>query len=742
MPKPTRILSPRLSPLLAAALLGCGGTDEPPPAVPAVTSTASAAAPAASAAPAPPETPKRPVVDEYHGTKVTDDYRWLEDGNSAEVKAWGVAENAYARGYLDALPDREALRARVTALLGGSSADRSSLTYRGGLLFALEDRPPKQQSFIVVLKSADDTASERVIVDPNVIDPSGKTSIDFFVPSLDGKLLAVSLSQGGSESGTVHVYDVATGKERGDVIPRVNGGTAGGSLAWNADGSGFYYTRYPRAGERPAVDLDFYQQVYFHKLGTPEKEDKYSLGKELPRIAEIELQTSDDGKFVLAGVANGDGGEFAYYLHGAKGWAKVSDFADKVVKARFGRNGGLYLLSVNGSPRGKILHLPPGKTALSGAKVVVPESDVVIQSFQATKTRLYVSDLVGGPSELRIFDKTGKPLGKVPILPVSAVGELEHESGDDLLFRNASYIDPQAIYRFSAKEGKTKKTGIFLTSPADFSDAEVVRETCASKDGTKVPLNIIRRKGVVKDGKNPTVLGGYGGYGLSRQPRFNPMTRLWLDGGGVYAIANLRGGGEFGEAWHEAGKLAKKQNVFDDFEACARHLVAEKYTSAPRLGIIGGSNGGLLMGAAVTQHPELYGAVVSFVGIYDMLRVESTPNGAFNVTEFGTVKDPALFKALYAYSPYHHVTDGAAYPPILFVTGANDPRVDPYNSRKMTARMQAATGGKSPVLLRASGDTGHGGGTPLSAEIEEDVDAYGFLFHALGVRFPAAPAAK
>jgi prolyl oligopeptidase len=304
---------------------------------------------------------------------------------------------------------------------------------------------------------------------------------------------------------------------------------------------------------------------------------------------------------------------------------------------------------------------------------------------------------------------------------------------DGVLFRTQSFIDPPAWYRFSPKERKASKTALFRTSPADFGDAEVVRDTCVSSDGTRVPLNVLRRKGTRLDGKNPVLLYGYGGYNISLTPAFSPISRLWLDHGGVYAAANLRGGGELGEEWHRAGNLTRKQNVFDDFAACARHLIEAKYTSPELLAIRGRSNGGLLMGAELTQHPELFRAVVSHVGIYDMLRVELTPNGAFNVTEFGTVKDPDQFKALYAYSPYHHVTSGVAYPSILFLTGANDPRVDPFHSRKMVARLQAASSSGRPILLRTSNDTGHGGGTPLDAEIDEDVDVYGFLFHELGM---------
>ena len=686
----------------------------------------------------PPATPKKPVTDVYHGVKVVDDYRWLEDANDPAVRAWSAEQNRYARSYLDALPARTSLYERLKQLRSDPSPRYFALAYRRDLLFAIKRQPPKEQPFLVTLASPDTPASERVIVDPNQLDAKGTTAIDFYVPSLDGKYVAVSLSQGGSESGDVHVYEVAGRKPLGDVIPRVNGGTAGGSLAWNADGTGFYYTRYPRGSERPKEDMSFYQQVYFHRLGTKTEEDTYALGKGFPRIAEIALQSSEDGRYILAAMANGDGGEFAHYLLGPDGeWRQITRLADQVSAGVFGLDGNLYLLSRQDAARGKILRFPLKGGGLADAQVVVPESKGVIESFLPTATALYVSDLVGGPSQVRIFnlsgDLDGHERGRVPVKTVSAVGEMVRHKGDELLFESQSYTDPAAWYRFEPSSKKVARTALYQTAAADFSDVEVTREFATSKDGAKIPLNIIARKGTRLDGNNPTVLSGYGGYGVSLTPGFSIRVRPLLDHGVIYVIANLRGGGEYGEDWHNAGKLARKQNVFDDFAAAARHLIERKYTSAAKLAIEGGSNGGLLVGAAFTQHPEFYRAVVSHVGIYDMLRVELHPNGAFNVTEFGTVKELDLFRALYAYSPYHHVVDGTQYPAVFFLTGDNDPRVDPANSRKMTARLQA-TGTKLPVLLRTSGSSGHGIGTALSEVIAADADVFAFLFDQLGVK--------
>jgi prolyl oligopeptidase len=371
--------------------------------------------------------------------------------------------------------------------------------------------------------------------------------------------------------------------------------------------------------------------------------------------------------------------------------------------------------------------------------VVVPEGEAVIGSFLPTRTRLYVSEQLGGPSRLRKVDLQGKDLGPVDILPISTVaGTIRLGQSDDILFLNTSFTSPQAWYRLDGAEGRVTKTALAQTSPWDTSTVEVVREEAVSKDGTRVPLTILRRKGLALDGGNPTLLSGYGGYGIVISPFFSKSDAAWLEQGGVLAEANLRGGSEFGESWHQAGALTHKQNVFDDFYACARLLVEKGYTRRERLAIEGGSNGGLLMGAELTQHPEAFQAVVSHVGIYDMVRVETTPNGEFNITEFGTVKDPAQFQALYAYSPYHHVRDGTEYPAVLFMTGANDPRVDPFHSRKMAARLQAA-GTRQPVLLRTSSGSGHGFGTALSERIAQAVDVYAFLFSQLGVKYQEVP---
>jgi len=682
------------------------------------------------------QTPKRPVTDEYQGVKVQDDYQWLEKDDDPAVKAWSDAQNQRTRKYLDQLPDRVAIEKQLTDWYAKTSPSYSGIVSRPGILFAFKFQPPKQQQMLVTLSSADDLKSEKVVLDPNKLDPTGKTAIDWFVPSRDSKYVAMSISQGGSEDGTLRIYETATGKALKDSVAHVQYPTAGGSAAWNADGTGIYYTRFPRKGERPDADLNFYQQVYFHKVGTNDAEDTYSIGKDFPRIAEINLQASHDGEYILATVANGDGGDFAHYLLGPEGdWKQLTQFSDQIKSVRLGRDNALYLLSRADAPRGKILRVSLDGPELANATTIVAAGEAVIQFIEPTGDALYLGDLLGGPSQIRRVGLDGKNETIVPIPQISAVTEMESLEDNSLLFRDVSYTEPAAWFHLGGNE-PPKKTVLVNNSPVSFADIEVSREMATSKDGTKVPLNILRKKGTKLDGNNPALLYGYGGYSLSMQPNFDFVRRLWFDRGGVYVVANIRGGGEFGEEWHKAGNLTKKQNVFDDFAASAEYLIKEKWTRPEKLAILGGSNGGLLMGAMLTQHPALVRAVVSAVGIYDMLRVELAPNGAFNVTEFGTVKDPDQFKALYAYSPYHHVNGGTKYPSILFMTGANDGRVAPYHSRKMLARLSEANKSDNPILLRTSAGSGHGIGTALSERIKQLADQYSFFFAQLGMVRP------
>jgi prolyl oligopeptidase len=752
--------------LLAAAALAvsCGGGTSASPGLASapVTNPAAASNPANEPepeAPTPPVAEARATTNRYHGETVTDPYQWLEDPEDPTVQAFSDGQNTFARHVLDALPHRDAIREKVASILEAPTRTHYALSVAGGHLFAMERRPPREQPFLVVMESPDAPDDARILVDPQALDEEGHVAIDWYVPSPDGSMVAVSLSRGGTERGDVHVYDVKTGKPVHEVIEHVNGGTAGGDVAWMPDGSGLFYTRYPRPGDEHADDANFHQQLWYHELGTEASDDRYEIGKDFPRIAEIQLEMHPRGR-LLVHVQKGDGGEFSLHLRDKNGrFRTFSEFGDGHVQATFGPRNDLYVVSRHEAPKGRILRVPLGRLDLSKAREVIPEGDdSIVTDFwdpptvYATKDRLYVLYQVGGPSELRTFDLRGRPQGKVPTPPVSAVRALVPAEDGALLFRVESFVEPSTWMRIagSGKGGDGKagdgeagdgqhavtRTALVESSPVDVSDWEVRREMATSKDGTKVPVNILMPEGIELDGSHPCIVTGYGGYGVNIEPRFRPSRATFLDNGVIVAIANLRGGAEFGETWHEQGMLTNKQNVFDDFAAAVRHMIDRGYTRSERVGIIGGSNGGLLMGATMVQHPELVEVVVSYVGIYDMLRVELSPNGAFNVTEFGTVENEAHYKALRAYSPYHNVEDGTEYPAALLLTGANDPRVEPWHSRKMTARLQAATTAEpteAPILLRTSDTSGHGLDTALSEEIAEETDVVSFLFAHLGV---------
>ena len=668
--------------------------------------------------------------------QVTDPYRWLERWDDGDVQAWTDAQNTNTRAQLDALPFMAALRARVRAVGADASPRWGNLKYRHSQLFAIKRQPPREQPMIVVMRSPDDLASERIVVDPAALDPSGSTAIDFYEPSADGSRVAVSLSVGGNERGDVHIFDVATGRQLSDVVPRVNGGTAGGSLAWNADGSGFFYTRYPRPGERPEADLDFFQQLYFHKIGGTTDTDAYEIGRDFPKIAEAIVTASDDGRFLLATVNNGDGGEKAHYVRPPSGgWIRLAGYTDEVITGVWGPDDALYLLSRQGAPRGRILRIARSNSPIACRR----------QGRRPTERRRHRCRHGDGDEDL--LERTHRRAIAGARVRFERHAAAEAGARTDLeRGRNR-----RARWRRRAVRGRElRHAGRVLPGQ---------RRRRASQDGAGgvVTRELQRRRGVACRGdvegrdprpsQHPPAQGPHRSTVRTRRcstatvvtrsaksPGFSATRHIWFEQGGTFVVANIRGGGEFGEEWHRAGNLTKKQNVFDDFAAAARYLIDQKYTSPASLAIMGGSNGGLLMGATLTQHPELFRAVVSYVGIYDMLRFELYPNGAFNVTEFGNVADPEQFRALYAYSPLHHVVDGTKYPAVMMFSGTNDPRVNPADSRKFTARLQAANVSDHPILLRIS-SSGHGFGTTLSEGLAQGADEYAFLFWQLGMGF-------
>jgi prolyl oligopeptidase len=681
------------------------------------------------------ETMRVPVTTTYHGVEVTEDYRWLEDAASEETRAWTEAQHDRTMAYLRNLPSYDDIRRRAAEILGADSISYADPKRGGAMYFVLKHQPPKQQPFLVCLTDLDDVASERVLVDPNAIDSSGATTIDWFAPSPDGHLVAVSLSSHGTEEGTLHLYETATGDLVDVRIPRVNSGVAGGSMAWRGDSAAFWYTRHPAPGERADEDRPFFEEVWLHEIGG-ETDDRRELAGVFAddRIVENFLSSSPDEHWVLDRAQKGDGGEWQHFVRAQDGgdWWMLAAIPDEIVDAAFGP-GAIFLLSRKDAPRGQILRLTmaPG-AAVADAVVVVPHSSKTIEGLAVTDGRLWVRDIDGGPSGLRAFTLDGESIAGVELPPVCAVDELTRIGDDQVAYSVETFLSPRSWWVATDAGSAPRRTALDTTTSLDFSDFEVRRVVATSDDGTHVPISLIAKVGTLDAGPAPTMLTAYGGYGISLKPWFVPGRLLWLEQGAVLAVANIRGGGEYGEGWHHAGRLLTKQNCFDDFTASARHLVSTGVTTVEQLVIRGGSNGGLLMGAVLTQHPHIARAVIAEVPVLDMLRVELHPNGAFNVTEFGTVEDPDLFAAMYAYSPYHRVVDETPYPAVLLTAGEFDPRVDAYHAKKMAARLQAATSSDDPILLRVESG-GHGIGQSLDQLIGLTADVHAFAFAQLGV---------
>lgn len=684
------------------------------------------------------------ATDTYHGVVVRDPYRWLEDAKALDVKAWVADQNASTRKYLDGLQSRPAIAAVLHQIESTTSTYDESIQQAGGKLFALTYHPGAEQPQLTQLALSGDPASRKVVFDPNTHAAHGSMAIDWFVPSPNGKLVAASLSLNGSEDGTLHVFDADNGHEVEKPIPHVQYPTAGGSLAWNADSTGFWYTRFPD-DSAPESERHFNQQAYYHELGKGTA-DKLVLSTAdgLPRTAEIYLDNRYANSSALASVQLGDGGQWQHFLVSTKGAKRIAGYDDNIKAAALAQDGTVFGISFKNALNGKLVKMQPPYHTIT---TIVPEMDTALlieahsRSIAISGNRIFVTLIDGGPTLLESFDFDGKSQTRIATPANSTVRELESMPNGNLLYQVRSYLVPPHYLVWHASSSRSEPTPLRQQSPMDLSGFHVRRVFATSRDGTRVPISVITRKGFVADGSAPLLLYGYGGYGVSLTPRFiSSEWFLFLRAGGSVAVANLRGGGEYGERWHQQGMLTHKQNVFDDFTAAARYLVAKKYTRSSRLAIEGGSNGGLLMGAVLTQHPKLAHAVVSVVGIYDMLRVEVDPNGSFNTTEFGSVKNLQQFRALLAYSPLQHVTAGQ-YPAILLATGDNDGRVNPMQSRKFTAALQAS-GTKQPVYLRTSAAAGHGIGSSTDETISLHTDITAFLLDQLHMDWRAATEAR
>jgi prolyl oligopeptidase len=679
----------------------------------------------------PPKAKMQPVSDDLYGHKIVDNYRWLEDAGSPETQEFVRQELAYTRGILDPLPGREKILERLEqlALVGTIGAPQL-----GGKYYFYTRREGAQNQPLLLVREGV-RGADRALVDVNQMAADGTVALDWWYPSDDGKYVAYGTSHSGSEESTLYVIETATGKLLGDTIER----TRFSSVAWKKDNSGFYYTRHPRKGEVPAGEEVYHVKIFYHPLGGDPVKDTLIFGEGLPAqdIPGVQL-ADDDDRWLLITVFEG-WAKTEMYLHDLKAGTPP-------VALTSGKNflysgeifqGQLYITTNEDAPRYRVFVVGAAHAQRENWKEIIPESDAVLENLSVFGGMLFAQYEKNASSQLQRFDLEGKPLGDVALPALgTAAGIGGRWDRKEMFFGFQSFTIPASVYQVDLSSGQTSLWDR-VQAPIDPSAYDVKQVWFSSKDGTKVPMFVFHKKGLELNRKNPTLLTGYGGFNISLTPSFSAARYLWLEHGGVFAVANLRGGAEFGEDWHRAGMLGKKQNVFDDFIAAAEFLISDKITDKDHLAIQGGSNGGLLVGAALTERPDLFRAVVCQVPLLDMLRYQHFQIAKLWIPEYGSADDPKQFEWLYAYSPYHHVKPGTDYPAILFMTADSDTRVDPMHAKKMAAMMQAeAANGQSrdrPILLRIESKAGHGAGKPLAKQIEEGVDVYSFLFWQLGV---------
>jgi prolyl oligopeptidase len=684
------------------------------------------------AKPAPPIAEKRPLNEMFYGTKIVDNYSWLEDGKSPDTQKWVEAEMAYTRGMLDPLPGREAINKRLTELL---SIGNISAPQIGGKYYFYTRREGVQNQPVLYVREGV-AGKDRVLVDANQLAADGTIALDWFQPSENGRYLAYGTSPSGSEMSTLHIVETKTGKLLPDTIER----TRAASIAWMPDNSAFYYTRYPKKGDVPAGQEMYNRHVFYHELGTDAAIDPLIFGEGRDPEDWPSLSIDNDGRFLLITVEQGWTKSELFLMDMKKGTppTRITTGKNFLYRASV-YNGRLYITTNEDAPRSRVFVAEAGEYDRDDWKELIPQTGSVLQDIGLWGDKLFTQYEQNATSQLKIFDLGGKLVSEIRLPALGTVFEAEGKwDRDEIFYGFESFTVAPSVYRYDLTSGSSSLWAKVDAPSIDSSAYEVNQEWFHSKDGARVPMFIVNKKGLKKDGRNPTLLTGYGGFNVSITPEFDSDNYLWLEHGGVFAVANLRGGAEFGEDWHRAGMLDKKQNVFDDMIAAAEHLIAEKYTDKDHLAIQGGSNGGLLMGAMITQRPDLFRAVVCQVPLLDMLRYQNFQIAKLWVPEYGSADNPDQFKWLYAYSPYHHVKKGEEYPAILFMTADTDTRVDPMHAEKMTALMQdEAKNGKSstrPILLRIETKAGHGAGKPVAKQIEEYTDIYSFLFWQLGVK--------
>ncbi len=674
-----------------------------------------------------PATKSEPIVDTLHGTAVPDPYRWLEEGDNPAVKEWTEKQNAYTRSFLDKLPGRDDIRARLDTLtqITGIGVPHPA----SGKYFYVKREGKQNQPVLYVREGVN--GADRELLNVNALAADGTTALDWNFPSKDGRLLAYGLSVGGNEQSTLRIRDVATGNDLPDTIPNARAC----SLAWLPDASGFYYTRYPKAGSVPKGEEAYHRRVFFHKLGDNPDKDLNVFGTGRSKEDWPNIALSPNGRWLVVTPQQGWAKSEIYVADTTK---KPLDFKPLVEKvpALFSAivsDNAIYIRTNDKAPRYKLYAVNPNHLERTAWKEIIPEGQDVLENVYVIDQTLATVSMLKASSRLRLRGLDGKLKREIE-LPMlgSIVGVGSEMNGKELFYGFQSFTRPQEIMRVNLANDESKQWAAVKVD-INFDEYEVKQVEYPSKDGTKITMFLAGKKGLKWDGNNPTILYGYGGFNINLTPSFSAARFTFLERGGVLAIANLRGGGEYGEEWHQAGMMGNKQNVFNDFIAAGEWLVKEKVTSPNKLAIQGGSNGGLLTGAAMTQRPDLFRAVVCQVPLLDMVRYHQFLIARLWIPEYGSADQSDQFQWLHAYSPYHHVKNGEKYPATLFTAGEGDSRVDPLHARKMAARVQEANASPHPILVRIETKAGHGAGKPRGKQLDELTDVYSFLFNQLGV---------
>jgi len=679
--------------------------------------------------PAPPPARKADVVDDYHGVKISDPYRWLEDTNSAETQDYAKAQNARFRQFVDG-PARGTLRKRLAELI---DYPRISLPERLGTAdqfrFIIGRNTGLQnQDVLYVRDTTDPQGPERLLLDPNTLSTDGTIALSGAQFTTDGKLLAYGLSSGGSDQKEIHIRNVDTGKDLPDVLKYCRFS----EVAWTHDNTGFFYNRYPTPGTVPPSDETLHSRIYYHKLGSSQERDPVVYERADDKVMAFSPFITEDGSYLILTVGHGtDVKTRIYYRHAdlhTGDFIKLTDSEDATYNVIENVGNTLYVFTNKDAPRGRVVTIDPAKPIPSDWKQIIPQGSDAIDAVHVINDQLVVVAMHDAHQLVKIYNLDGSFARDVPLPEMGSVTGISGMKQDKQMYLGfTSFSRPTTNYRYDFESGKLTD----LPSPKppiDASAFETEQVFYASKDGTKVPMFIVHKKGLKLDGSAPAILYAYGGFAINTLPRFGSTRAAWLERGGVYAVANIRGGAEYGEAWHQAAMRENRQKAFDDFEAAAQYLVQHKYTSTPRIAIEGGSNGGLLVATCVVQRPDLFGAVLCHVPVIDMLRYNKMGIGHFWIPEYGDASASKTdFDFLRAYSPLHNINPGQLYPPILIMTGDGDDRVVPSHPLKFAAALQANANPKSLVFLRFESRAGHGAGKPIAKVLDETADAYSFL---------------